>query len=116
MWDPPKSTIPGDLVLADRGYDISDSVGILQAWLHIPSFTRGKTQLSAMDIENTRTIANVRIHVELGVVRQKYSISNGTLPIEFVSKKADQDCPHIDKILRICCVLCNMRDSVVPID
>ena len=63
MWDPPKPTIPGDLVLADRGFDISDMVGILQAWLHIPAFIRGKTQLSAMD---TCTIANVWIHVELG--------------------------------------------------
>ena len=44
----------------------------------------------------------------IGVVRQKYSISKGTLPIEFVSKKTDQDCPHIDKILRTCCALCNM--------
>ena len=63
--------------MADKGFDISDSVGMLLARLHIPAFTRGKTQLSAMDIENTRTIANVRIHVEhvIGVVRQKYSIS-----------------------------------------
>ena len=47
----------------DRGFDICDSVGMLQARLHIPAFTRGKTQLSAMDIENTRIIANIRIHV-----------------------------------------------------
>ena len=54
--------IPGDVVLADRGFDISDSVGTMQARLSIPAFTKGKSQLSAIEIEETRTIANVRIH------------------------------------------------------
>lgn len=95
--------LPGDVVLADRGFDIRDSLGMLQARLHIPAFTKGKSQLSALEVEDTRTIANVRIHVErvIGVVRQKYSILRGTLPIEFVSKKTKQDSPHIDKIVRI---------------
>ncbi len=55
--------LPGDIVLADRGFDISDSVAMMQARLHIPAFTRGKDQLSAMEIHDTKTIANVRIHV-----------------------------------------------------
>ena len=96
----------------------SDSVGMMQARLHIPAFTRGKSQLDALEVENTRTIANVRIHVErvIGVVRQKYSILRGILPIDFVSKKLNQDSPHIDKIIRVCCCLCNVCDSVVPFD
>ena len=66
--------IPGDIVLADRGFDISDSVGMMQASLSIPAFTKGKSQLSAMEVEETRTISNVRIHIErvIGNVRQKY--------------------------------------------
>ena len=36
----------------------------LQAKLHIPAFTRGKSQLSAVEMEETRTIANARIHIE----------------------------------------------------
>ena len=56
--------LPGD-VLVDRGFDIiSDSVGMMQARLHIPAFTRGESQLDALEVENTCTIANVRIHVE----------------------------------------------------
>ncbi len=110
--------LPGDVVLADRGFDVSESVGMMQARLHIPAFTRGKSQLSAIEVENTRTIANVRIHVEhvIGVVRQKYSILKGTLPIEFVSKAIDKESSHIDKIIRVCCALCNVCDSVVPFD
>ena len=41
--------IPGDVILADRGFDIADSVGVMQGCLHIPAFTKGKNQLSALD-------------------------------------------------------------------
>ena len=73
--------LPGDTVLADRGFVISDSVGILQENLHVPAFTKGKYQLSALEVEETRPIANVRIHVErmIGLVCQKYTILQGTL-------------------------------------
>ncbi len=36
----------GDLVLADRGFDISDDLALIGASLSIPPFTRGKAQLS----------------------------------------------------------------------
>lgn len=42
--------LPGDVVLADRGFDISESVGVMQARLHIPAFTKGKDQLSALEV------------------------------------------------------------------
>ena len=77
--------IPGDVILADRGFDISDSVALMQAELHIPAFTKGKNQLSPLEVENTRNIANVRIHIErvIGVVKQKFSILQNTIPIDF---------------------------------
>ena len=46
--------VPGDTVLADRGFDISDSVGSYCSTLKIPTFTRGKSQLSGIEIEQTR--------------------------------------------------------------
>ena len=110
--------LPGDVVLADRGFDISESVGIMQAKLHIPAFTKGKNQLSALEVTETRTIANVRIHVErvIGNVRQKYSILQSTLPIHYVMKREGEECPVIDRIVRVCCGLCNVCDSVVPFE
>ena len=42
--------IHGDVVLADRGFDIFDSIGTMHAQLHIPAFTKGKTQLSALEV------------------------------------------------------------------
>ena len=91
--------LPGDVVLADRGFDIAESVGVMRANLHIPAFTKGKTQLSALDVHETRKIANVRIHVErvIGNVRQKYSILKSTLPIQYVTTR-DNESPIIDRI------------------
>ena len=110
--------LPGDIVLADRGFDITDSVGICQATLHTPAFTKGKAQLTALEVEKTRSIANVRIHVErvIGIVRQKYTILQGTLPIDYVSTRAGEECLVLDRIVRISCALCNLCDSVVPFD
>jgi len=45
--------LPGDVVLADHGFDIAESVGMRQARLHVPAFTKGKSQLSALEIEET---------------------------------------------------------------
>ena len=67
--------LPGDTMLADRGFDIKESVGLYCATLVLPAFTKGKKQRSGIDVEQTRSIANVRIHVEcvIGNLRQKYS-------------------------------------------
>ena len=66
-----RNLLPGDVVLADRSFDVADSVAMLGATLDIPAFTRGCEQLPPSDVEATRKLANVRIHVEriIGVVR-----------------------------------------------
>ena len=89
-----------------------------QAKLHIPAFTKGKTQLSALEIEGTCTIANVCIHVErvIGTVCQKYTFLQGTLPIDFVTICFEEDCPFIDRVVRVCCALFNLCNSVVPFE
>nr|XP_002732168.1 PREDICTED: uncharacterized protein LOC100375462 [Saccoglossus kowalevskii] len=107
--------LPGDLILADRGFNIQESVGSVCAELKIPAFTRGKSQLSAVDVETTRKIANVRIHVErvIGMVRQKYTILGSTLPINLFISKDDQGTTMVDKIAHVCCSLANLSESVV---
>ncbi|XP_052802920.1 uncharacterized protein LOC128233081 [Mya arenaria] len=110
--------MPGDLVLADRGFDIGASVGSHAGHVHIPAFTRGQNQLSAADIETTRKLANVRIHVErvIGLVRQKYTFLIGVIPIRFLMQKDENDVSTIDKIALICCALINFNDSIVAVD
>ena len=87
-----------------------------QSKLHLPAFTRGKEQLIAVDFEETCSIANVQIHVErvIGCMRQKYTILQETLPINYVCMNSGQECPLIDRIAHVCCALSNLCDSVVP--
>ena len=75
-----KKLFPGDVILADQESDIAESVGTMQARLHMPAFTKGKSQLSALEVEETQSIANVRIYVErvIGTVRPKYTILQST--------------------------------------
>ena len=80
--------LPGDPVLADRGFDIKDSVGLYCATVTLPAFMKGKAQLSGIEVEQTRRITNLRIHVErvIGNVRKKYSLLSLCQPVEFLSQ------------------------------
>lgn len=105
------------VVLADRGFTISDTVGIRCASLVMPLFTRGRRQLSFENVERSRKISNVRIHVEsvIGLVRRKYRILKGCLPVDFLSN-VQQQVTVLDQIVVVCCALCNFCTSVVPFD
>ena len=67
-----QNLLPGDYVLANRGFDIQDSCALYCAEVKLPAFTRGKKQLSAINVENNRRIASVRIHVERVITSTKY--------------------------------------------
>ncbi|XP_033727696.1 uncharacterized protein LOC117317023 [Pecten maximus] len=107
----------GDVVLADRGFDIAEEVAQVNGEVRIPAFTKGKDQLAAVDVESTRRLAHVRIHVErvIGLVRNKYKIMHDTLPLDYFNS-VDESTPTIDKIVTVCCALTNMCKSVVPFD
>ena len=108
---------PGDQVLADRGFTVEDSVGLYCAEIKVPPFTKRKTQLSRLDVDKARQLSRVRIHVErvIGVLRQKYTILESILPINMIMCDDRTETSMIDKIVVICCALCNFCDSVVPL-
>lgn len=108
--------LPGDLVLADRGFEVADSVALFNAELRIPAFTRGKKQLDPIDIEKTRGLASVRIHVErvIGLTRQKFTILDGPIPLTLLDS-SNGEMP-LDKIVHICCAITNLSESVVPFE
>ena len=68
--------LPGDIVLADLGFTVQEAAGLYCAEVHIPPFTKGKMQLSKVEVDTARRFSRVRIHVErvIGLVRQKYAI------------------------------------------
>ena len=108
--------LPGDVVLADRGFTVGESVSLTGATLAMPAFTKGRDQLTALEVEQSRAISNVRIHVErvIGTVRQKYTILGGPLPVDFLIRRSSDDVPLIDRLVRVCCCLTNLCTSVVP--
>ena len=55
----------------------------------------------------SRELSQVRIHVEraIGVLKQKFIILQGTIPITLVTDNAGQSMVTIDKIVRLCCAL-----------
>ena len=109
--------LPGDVVLADRGFDIAESVGFYCAEVKIPAFTKGRKQLSMADVKSTRRIASVQIHVErvIDLVRNKYTILQSILPLDYLIRK-DGGYTTIDKIVTVCSALCNIWNSVVPVE
>lgn len=107
--------VPGDKILADRGFDIQESVGFMCAEVFIPAFTRGKCQMQAKDVEATRKLAHLRIHVErvIGNVVGKYTLLTNTVPINLVLPCKDEELAFLDKLVHVCCALTNMCPSVV---
>lgn len=82
-----------------------------------PPFTRGKKQLEKVQVDWSRELSLVRIHVErvIGVLKQKFTILQGNLPIAFASD-TDSSGNSIDKLVRVCCALVNLCPSVVSQD
>lgn len=116
----PKYHHHGDQILADRGFPLFDDfMSACGVELLVPSFTRGKLQLSAREVEITRKIASVRIHIErvIGILKNRYTILQGPLPITTVKRLSDErdgsEFSSIDKILRVCAIMVNLGEGVV---
>ena len=61
----------GDSIMADRGFDIEEDLALLGIRLNIPPSLKGKKQLDAKELVETRRIASLRIHVERAMEQLK---------------------------------------------
>ena len=73
-------------------------------------------QLPPTEIEKTRKLANLWIHVErvIGATRQRFSILSSILLIQYMIARSQDDIPNVDRIVRVCSALNNVCASVVP--
>ncbi|XP_033745805.1 uncharacterized protein LOC117331295 [Pecten maximus] len=72
----------GDAIMVDKGFLISDMTTPKNIQLIIPPFKRKHRKFSRREVETTRRIANLRIHVERQMQRIKlFRILNGVMPI-----------------------------------
>lgn len=85
------------------------------ATVKILPFTKGKRQLEKIEVDWSREISLVRIHVKrvIGVLKQ-YTILQNVLPISLIQDENDETQSTIDKIVTVCCACVNMCPSVVP--
>ncbi len=96
----------GDCIMADRGFLIEDELNERGAVLKIPRFTKGKDQLSAKEVDESRQLAHVRIHVERVIGRLKdFRILQTVIPITQVNL--------LDKIMTIICGVINLNRSII---
>ena len=104
----------GDLVLADRGFNVSDELAMCGASLAIPPYTRGKYQLSQREVETSRSLSRVRIHFERAIGRMKvYRILQSTLSVSLLKRSMETDYATTDKIVNICAALSNLHPPLV---
>ena len=97
---------PDDQVMADRGFTIGEELFSLHVGLNIPSFLRGRKQLSEKEVVESRRIASMRIHDERAIRRMKsYRILNSIITIKSVKK--------MNTVVRVAGALCNLRPQLI---
>ena len=105
----------GDVKVADRGFTCNDYANMVMAEVKIPPFMRGKRQSEKVEVDWSRELSLVRIHVErvIGSLKQKYTILQNVVPISLLKSSKDTE-PIIDKLVHVCCALINLSPSVIP--
>ena len=71
-----------------------------------------------MAVNTARRLSSLQIHVErvIGMVRQKYTILQSTLPINMIMCGGDSEVSAVNKMVTVACALCNHCDFVIPFD
>lgn len=96
----------GDAIMVDKGFLISDLTTARGIDLIIPPFKKQKHQLSRREVEETRVIANLRIHVERQMERIKnFNILKTVMPITMAHQAS--------MIWKICACLTNLQPPLI---
>ncbi|XP_040065951.1 uncharacterized protein LOC120839690 [Ixodes scapularis] len=104
----------GDVILADRGFKCEELFAAKGASVLMPSFTKGKKQLSGEEVALSRKLSRARIHVERTIQRLKtFRIFQMVLPISYVKKVGDVGLSTIDKTLIVCSALVNLQSPLI---
>ena len=97
---------PGDLVMADKGFNVQDMFEARDVVVNIPTFFRKKNRLSGAAVCKDRKIASKHVHTEriIGLAKTYWILSTPMSVLE--SAMATQ-------IIKVCFLLCNFRPCIV---
>lgn len=89
--------------MADRGFTIHETFALQNATLAIPSFLGKQTQLSNKEVEDSRGLARIIVHVErvIGATKQRFSILQGPIHRSTLAVCKDDNSALIDKIVMV---------------
>ncbi|CAC5355706.1 unnamed protein product [Mytilus coruscus] len=100
---------PGDGVMADKGFTITDLLEKRQYALKFPQFRGVQDRFTTEELFQTQEIAQLCIHVERRIGRAKnFHILEGVLPLSIA--------PVSTKIFQTCCWLTNLNVPLVQDD
>ena len=97
---------PRDHVLADRGFPVCEELLVKQVELGLPPARKGVSQMTSYKVEQTKKVANVRIHVERVIHRLKHF--RYLSPVIFINMLK-----HANNILLVCAAITNMQRLIV---
>ena len=97
---------PGDIVMADRGFNVQDLLACHDVHVVTPAFLRGKAQLTPAELAMSRSITRVRIHVErmIGLLKT-FTFLRSSVDANYVCLLGD--------IFRAICLVCGLQYSVM---
>ena len=96
---------PGDEIMADKGFPhikVKDGITLVMP----PFANKDRPQFTEEEMENTFSVASVRIHVERAIQRLKiFSILTNRLSVDLI--------PHMDHIIHVAAVLTNLSPPII---
>ncbi|KAM4727843.1 uncharacterized protein FYW61_011018 [Anableps anableps] len=101
--------LPGDVVLAGRGFNVEEGVGMMCAEVR-RSPPGGRRELELKTTEETRRLSHLRGHVKriIGTVCNTYRILSSNVPIRMVEPCEGESVTFLDKVVAVCCSLINL--------
>ena len=98
--------LTGDVVMADKGFDIGDEQKKVNMELNIPPFLADQSAFSEGDVIKTQTVAQHRIHIERTIGKvHRFRIFASEIPVTMFG--------IINQIWTVCCILSNFIEPIL---
>ena len=96
----------GDIVMADKGFTISDLLEPMGVGLNIPPFVGSRSQHNPSEVIATQEIASERIHVERAINKIKnFQIFNQVIPLSLAGS--------LNQMWTVSAILTNLQNPII---